>query len=151
MPSEKVFSMKEQQVFNIFSLRWAVYHGTILGGVCNTLMPAGTPCLDLENLSFFTPRILELSWNAKWYTVLYSLHSCGFYLWPIPSPVLADMSASTWIKKRLSCHADLYTVSRCHTRGESENHTGEKAHKKGCTLVLTPKADVTRSPKQGYQ
>ena len=22
--------------------------------------------------------------------------------------------------KRLDCHADLYTVSRCHTRGESE-------------------------------
>ena len=32
--------------------------------------------------------------------------------------------------KRLSCHADLYTVSRCHTRGESEDHTREKARKK---------------------
>ena len=52
--------------------------------------------------------------------------------------------------KRLGCHADLYTVSRCHTRGESENHTSEKACK-GSTLALKPRADVTRSPKQGYQ
>ena len=48
--------------------------------------------------------------------------------------------------KRLSCHADLYTVSRCHTRGESGDHTGEKAHKKGSI-----RADVTQSTKQGYQ
>ena len=52
--------------------------------------------------------------------------------------------------KRLSCHADLCTVSRCHTRGKSEDHTGEKACK-GSTLVLNPRADVTRRPKQGYQ
>ena len=32
--------------------------------------------------------------------------------------------------KRLSCHADLYTVSRCITRGESEDHTREKALKR---------------------
>ena len=38
---------------------------------------------------------------------------------PEPPPMLADMSASMW-SKRLSCHADLYIVSRCHTRGESQ-------------------------------
>ena len=43
---------------------------------------------------------------------------------------------------------DLYTVSRCRTRGESEDHTSEKA-RKGSTLALKPRADVTRSPKQG--
>ena len=32
--------------------------------------------------------------------------------------------------KNLGCHGDLYTVSRCCTRGESEDHTGEKARKK---------------------
>ena len=53
--------------------------------------------------------------------------------------------------KRLDCHADLYTVSRCHTRDESEDHTSEKACKKGSTLALKPRADVTRSPKQWYQ
>ena len=53
--------------------------------------------------------------------------------------------------KRLSCHADLYTVSRCCNRGESEDHTSEKACKKGSTLALKPRADVTRSPKQGYR
>ena len=52
--------------------------------------------------------------------------------------------------KSLGCHADLYTVSRCRTRGESEDHTSKKA-RKGSTLALKPRADVTRSPKQGYQ
>ena len=53
--------------------------------------------------------------------------------------------------KRLSCHADFYAASRCHTRGESKDHTCEKARKKGSTLALKPRADITRSPKQGYQ
>ena len=52
--------------------------------------------------------------------------------------------------KRLGHHADICMVSRCHTRGESEDHSSEKAHK-GSTLALKPRADVTRSPKQGYQ
>ena len=68
---------------------------------------------------------------------------------PEPPPMLVDASASMWIK-RLSCHADLYTVSRCHTRGESEDHTGKKVWK-GSTLALKLRADITRSPKQGYQ
>ena len=66
-----------------------------------------------------------------------------------PSPMLVDMSASTWIEQ-VSCHADLCTVSRCHTRGKSEDHTSEKACK-GSILALKHRADVTRSPKQGYQ
>ena len=52
--------------------------------------------------------------------------------------------------KSLGYHADPYTVSRCHTRGESEDHRGKKAHK-GSTLALKPRVDITRSPKQGYQ
>ena len=55
------------------------------------------------------------------------------------------VDASTWIKK-VRFHADLYTVSRCHTRGESEDHTSEKACR-GSTLALKPSADITRSPK----
>ena len=43
------------------------------------------------------------------------------------------------------------TVSRSHTRGESEDHTSETAHRNGSTLALKSRADVTRSPKQGYQ
>ena len=43
-----------------------------------------------------------------------------------------------------------YTVSRCHNRGESEDHSSEKGYK-GSTLALKPRADVTRGPKQGYQ
>ena len=53
--------------------------------------------------------------------------------------------------KRLDCHADLYTVNRCCTRDESEDHTSEKTCKKGSTLALKLGADVTRIPKQGYQ
>ena len=53
--------------------------------------------------------------------------------------------------KMLGCHADLYTVRRCYNRGESEDHTGQKAHKKGSTMALKPSTDVTRSPNQGYQ
>ena len=30
-------------------------------------------------------------------------------------------------QKRLSCHADLCTVSRCRTRGESQEHTSQKS------------------------
>ena len=60
-----------------------------------------------------------------------------------PSPMLVDMSASMWIK-RLGCHVDLYTVSRCHPRGESEDQTSEKAYKLS-TLALKPRADITRS------
>ena len=52
--------------------------------------------------------------------------------------------------KRFGWYAELYTVIRCHTRGESEDHTGEKAYK-GYTLALKSWAEVTRSPKQGYQ
>ena len=57
---------------------------------------------------------------------------------------------SSTTHKRLGCHADFYEVSRCHTRDESEDHTSEKA-RKGSTLALKRRADVTRSPKQGYQ
>ena len=39
----------------------------------------------------------------------------------------------------------LYTVSRCRTRDESEDHTSEKAcKKKGPTLALKPGTDVTK-------
>ena len=40
--------------------------------------------------------------------------------------------------KRHCCHADLHTVSTCHPRGESEDHTDEKACKNGSTLGLNP-------------
>ena len=62
---------------------------------------------------------------------------------PKPPPMLVQVCGP----KRLSCYADLYTVSRCHTRGESEDHTSEKT----CKGSLKPRADLTRIPKQGYQ
>ena len=49
--------------------------------------------------------------------------------------------------KKLGCHANLYTVSRCHTRGEFDEWPASKKS----TLALKPRTDVTRSPKQEYQ
>ena len=40
--------------------------------------------------------------------------------------------------KRLGCHADLYTVSRCHTRGESEDRTSKKACKRDPPWLCNP-------------
>ena len=49
--------------------------------------------------------------------------------------------------KRLGCHADLCTVSRCHTRVESEGLESEKTGT-GSTLALKPRANIARSQKQ---
>ena len=56
--------------------------------------------------------------------------------------------------KRFGCLADLYTVSRCHSRGESEESIvcrRGSTQARESTLALKPRADITRSPKQGYQ
>ena len=53
--------------------------------------------------------------------------------------------------KRLGCHADFYTVNRCHTRGKSGDQIGEKLCKKDSTLTLKPRTDIKISPKQVYQ
>ena len=61
----------------------------------------------------------------------------GFEPQAKPPSMLADTSASI--------------VGRCCTRGESEDHTCKKACKKGSTLVLKPRENITRIPKKGYQ
>ena len=81
---------------------------------------------------------------AEWFTAL----CCGTQFWvrtPLPPPMLLDMlSASTWI----SFHADLYTVRRCCARGESEDHTCEKAHEQG----IHPGFEIqSRRHQKGYQ
>ena len=88
---------------------------------------------------------------AEWLTVVCLLHVTWTVVGssPEPPPMLVGTSASMWIKK-LSCHADPHTVSRCHTRSETEDRTSEKACK-GSTQALKPMADITRSPKQEYQ
>ena len=57
---------------------------------------------------------------------------------------------SVFVKVIIVCHADLYTVSRCCTRGESKDYTSEKT-RNGSILALKPRTDMTRSPEQGYQ
>ena len=54
--------------------------------------------------------------------------------------------------KRPSCHTDLHIVSRCCTRGESEDHyRQESMQARDPPLTLKPSTDITTSPKQGYQ
>ena len=55
--------------------------------------------------------------------------------------------------KMFCCHTGHQEVSRFCTRGESEksNDCKRKHTSKGSTLALIPRADVTTSPKQGYQ
>ena len=60
-----------------------------------------------------------VAWTVMGLSPSLNLHQCSQTHWQVHG------------SKRLSCHADLYTVSRCCTRGESEDHTGEKACRKG--------------------
>ena len=48
-------------------------------------------------------------------------------------------------------HAGRQKGGRCRTRCESEDSLQERKCASDSTLVLKPKADVTRSPKHGYQ
>ena len=66
-----------------------------------------------------------------------------------------------WEEPCQPCHIHTYTVytsiggkGRCHTRGESEEsvvHRQGSTHVRESTLALKRRADITRSPKQGYQ
>ena len=99
---------------------------------------------------------LLILFKSFWEFCEYLSHTqTNTYVWSIYSEVYF-CNIILWTRqqirgsKRLSCHADIYTVSRCRTRGESRDHSSEKA-RKGSTLALKPMADVTKSPKQGYQ
>ena len=86
---------------------------------------------------------------AEWYTALFSPHQRS-WVWTLNLHQCLWTHLQVHGLKRLGCHADHKTVSRCCTRGESGDHTGKKVHK-GSTLALKPWADFTRSSKQGYQ
>ena len=65
------------------------------------------------------------------------------------NPTNTFMCVSEWIEKELS-----HQVSRCCTRGQSEESIAYRwwsLQARGSTLALNPRADVTRSPEQGYQ
>ena len=86
-------------------------------------------------------------WNTWWARVIE--YSPVLATWTImgSSP---KTSTNACGHAMLGYHAHLCTVSRCCTRGESEDHTGEKAHR-GSVLALKPRADITSIPKEGYQ
>ena len=63
--------------------------------------------------------------------------------------IIAFYSTRTLISLQI-CFRIPEEASRCQTRGESEESiAGEEACLPGIHLSLEPKADVTRSPKQG--
>ena len=56
--------------------------------------------------------------------------------------------------QRINRNVGRYEVSRCCTRAESEEsiaHRPQSTQTRGSTFALKPSADITRSPKQGYQ
>ena len=67
-----------------------------------------------------------------------NLHQC---LW-----TCLQVCRSKW----LGYHADLYTVSRCHTE-VNLRITQARKHKKGSILALKPRVDVNEGLKQRYQ
>ena len=92
---------------------------------------------------------------AKWSTAPYLLHAARTVmgLSPKPPPILADISAGTWIKKaQLPCWP-LYSQQVSHQRWISGIHCMQatKHASEESTLALKLRGDVTRSPKQGYQ
>ena len=57
-------------------------------------------------------------------------------------------------RSTFSCHASCQEVSRCHTRGESEEsiaHRQWNMQARDSSWPWNPRADVTRCPKQGYE
>ena len=79
---------------------------------------------------FFNHRVSVFYWTQKKIlpVCLFSYATLKYCLW-----TRLQVHGS----KRLGCHADQYTVSRCHTRGESEDHTSMKALR-GSILTLNP-------------
>ena len=75
----------------------------------------------------------------------------------IIAPGFESHQCLTGMWRWLNCHAGCLEVSRCHTRGESQEMCNIKrmpplsSNKAEPTLALKPRGDVTRSPKQGYQ
>ena len=72
---------------------------------------------------------------------LHTTNACG-YVWRL------QVHGS----KELGYHAGHQEVSRCCTRGESEEYSMQtRKHASESTLALKPGTGVTSSPKQGYQ
>ena len=76
----------------------------------------------------------------------------SFYISLVSSTINAwsQVRGSEWV----SCHDGQQEVSRCHTRGESEDSVvcrWRSVKARRSTLALKPRVDVTRSPIQEYQ
>ena len=99
---------------------------------------------------FFTKIEAELDqWSGR---VVYSdvrAAQTVVGLSPETPPMLADMSLSMWIKKAWLPCWPLYSQQVLHQRWIWGSHKWVAC--KGSTLGLKPRADITRSPKPGYQ
>ena len=60
---------------------------------------------------------------------------------PEPPPMWTHLQVNG--SKGLGCHADLYAVSRCHTRGESEDHYRQESTQGTPILTLKPRVDIS--------
>ena len=96
-------------------------------------------------------RVYRPLFTHRWYLPVIILTCTPF--WAKISSFLCLWTHNLQVNslKRIGCHRDLYTISRCCTRSDSEDHYRRKPASKGSTLALKPRTSVTRSPKQGYQ
>ena len=77
--------------------------------------------------------------GGKWYIFVWQWKFYSYRrLWVRAQPEPPPMLVEVWKSKRLFCHADLYTVSRCYTRGEYEDHTGQRAPKNDPAWLWDP-------------
>ena len=66
--------------------------------------------------------------------------------------VFIDICVQDYGSEWLSHHICDQEINRCHTKGESEESIGRQSlQMRGSTVAFKPRADVTRSPKQGFQ
>ena len=90
---------------------------------------------------------------AEWYTASCLSHRWSWVRATVqlkPPQMLVHKSVSMWIKKAwLPCWS-LYSQQVSHQRWIWGSHTWESTQK-GSTLALKHMADITRSPRQGYQ
>ena len=118
----------------------------------------------------FSFRELFRSTLRKEFSIIHKVGSVGFLYclnlkiikkensWSERSPVrLPPMPSEVCGRDRLGSHAGRQEVSRCSTRGESQETCNitrtppPRANKAEPTLALKSRGDITRSPKQGYQ
>ena len=110
-----------------------------------------TVVFDVELWTRFITLTEKRATSSQWPSSLQCLTVVGSS--HEPPPVLADMSAGTWIEKAWLPCWPLYSQQVLHQRWISGIHCTQatKHASEGLTVALKPRGDIIRSPKQGYQ